>query len=171
MLVFFLCRAQTMHLEHQSLKSIIPENLCRFQHVDLLGLCNIAFSDAFLMYSTIPFFTVLYQAHQQPQGSLQFSSASFSVFLVLGLSTCFSFDFLQCDVCVWRNGHINHFAGGIHWIFNDEVWFVRCYSSISIDWHVHMMVMFLSLLCIAVSGLCSYNLSVIPISWSLQMLE
>ena len=28
----------------------------------------------------------------------------------------------------------------------------------------HMMVMFLSLLCIAVSGLCSYNLSVIPIS-------
>ena len=34
----------------------------------------------------------------------------------------------------------------------------------------HMMVM-LSLLCITVSGLCSYHLSLISISWSLQMLQ
>ena len=34
----------------------------------------------------------------------------------------------------------------------------------------HMMVM-LPLLCITVSGLCSYHLSLISISWSLQMLQ
>ena len=27
-------------------------------------------------------------------------------------------------------------AGGIHRIFNDDVWSVRRYSSINIDWHV-----------------------------------
>ena len=35
----------------------------------------------------------------------------------------------------------------------------------------HMMMMLLSLLCITVSGSCSYRLSVISISWSLQMLQ
>ena len=28
------------------------------------------------------------------------------------------------------------FRGEIHWIFNGDVWCVRCYSSISIDWLV-----------------------------------
>ena len=37
--------------------------------------------------------SLLYQAHQQPQGSLWFSYATFSIFLVLGLCTCFSFPF------------------------------------------------------------------------------
>ena len=37
----------------------------------------------------ISFFTVQCQAHQQPQGSLRFSSATFSVFPVIGL--CFPF--------------------------------------------------------------------------------
>ena len=35
----------------------------------------------------------------------------------------------------------------------------------------HMVVMLLSLLCITVSGSCWYHLSVILISWSLQMLQ
>ena len=53
--------------------------------------------------------------------------ATFSVFLVQGLCTrAFLFDFLQCDVSIWWNSHINQFAGGIYWIFNDDVWSGRC---------------------------------------------
>ena len=55
--------------------------------------------------------------HHRPQGSQRFLYGTFSVFLVLGLCTCFSFDFLQCDVSIWWNSHMNQFAGGIHWIF------------------------------------------------------
>ena len=47
---------------------------------------TVALSDTYdLDVSTIP--SLLYQAHQRPQGSLRFSSATFSVFLVLGLCT------------------------------------------------------------------------------------
>ena len=27
------------------------------------------------------------------------------------------------------------FVGGIHWIFDDDVWSVRCYSFVGIDWY------------------------------------
>ena len=36
----------------------LPEDSCRSQHADLLGSVTIALSDALLMFSTIPFFTV-----------------------------------------------------------------------------------------------------------------
>lgn len=29
----------------------------------------------------------------------------------------------------------NHFVGGIQWIFDDDVWSVRCYKSVDIDWY------------------------------------
>ena len=54
-----------MHLEHQSIKSIVlfmtrhlPEDSCRSQHADHLGLFTVALSDTFLMFSNFPFFTV-----------------------------------------------------------------------------------------------------------------
>ena len=59
---------------------------------------TLALSDTLLMFSTIPF--LLYQAHQQPLGSLQFSSATFSLFLTLGSCTCFFFYFFQGDISV-----------------------------------------------------------------------
>ena len=40
-----------------------------------------ALSDTFLMFSTIPF--LLYQAHQQPQGSQRFSYPTFSVIIII----------------------------------------------------------------------------------------
>ena len=92
----------------------LPEDSCRSQHADLLGLCHISS----LWYSLDVFYhillfrfmrqllklsskcedhiftwypSLLYQVHQQPQGSLQFSSATFSVFLTLGLCAFFYF--------------------------------------------------------------------------------
>ena len=91
LLVFFLCNmwVQTMHLhKYQLLKSIIlsytklpPEDSCRSQHVDLLGLYHSI--SLILSWCFLPSTSLLYQLHQQPQGSLRFSSATFSVFLVL----------------------------------------------------------------------------------------
>ena len=42
---------------------------------------TVSLSDAFLMF--LPSTSLLYQLHQQVQGSLRFSSATFSLFLVL----------------------------------------------------------------------------------------
>ena len=91
LLVFFLCNTwvQTMHLhKYQLLKSIIlsytklpPEDSCRSQHVDLLGLYHSI--SLILSWCFLPSTSLLYQLHRQPQGSLRFSSATFSVFLVL----------------------------------------------------------------------------------------
>ena len=52
---------------------------------------TVAAADTFFMFTMIT--SSLYQAHQQPQGSLRFSKNTFFVFLVLGLCTCFSFPF------------------------------------------------------------------------------
>ena len=126
-----------------------------------------------LSWCFLPHPSSLYQAHQQPQGSLRFSYATFSVFLVLGLCTCiFFFSFLQCDVSTWWNSHINQFAW-IHWIFNDDIWSVELAVIVLsvLTGMSNMMVMLLSLLCITVSGSCSYHLSVTSISWSLHMLQ
>ena len=152
-----------MHLEHQSLKSIIPEDLCRFQHVDLLGLCNIAFSDAFLMYSTIPFFTV-------PSAPTTTGITSVFICLILCISSSRSFYLLFFSIS-FSTMFVSD-AMVISIIFQVE--FTESLTMMSGLFAVivlsvltgmsHMMVMFLSLLCIAVSGLCSYNLSVIPIS-------
>ena len=61
----------------------LPEDSCRSQHADLLGSVTVTLSDTFLMFSTIPFFIV-------PSAS---TTTKFSVFLVVGLCTCFSFRF------------------------------------------------------------------------------
>ena len=87
---FFLgiSRVQTMHLEHQSLKSIIlfirqaPCEDSSRSHVLLILSLRLPQSSSFL-----------YQAHQQPQGSPRFSYATFSVFLILGTCSCFSSPF------------------------------------------------------------------------------
>ena len=54
-----------MHLEHQSIKSIVlfmtrhlPEDSYRSQHADHLGLFTVALSDTFLMFYNFPFITV-----------------------------------------------------------------------------------------------------------------
>ena len=72
------------HTEH------LPEDSCGSQLADLLGFVTVALSDTFLMFSTIPFFTV-------PRTP---TTTTFSVFLVVGLCTCFLFDFVQCDVSI-----------------------------------------------------------------------
>ena len=159
-----------MHLVHQSLKSIIPEDLCRFQHVDLLGLCNIAFPDAFLMYSTIPFFTVpsaptttgitsVFICHSL---CISTSRSFYLLFFSISFSAMFVSDAMVISIIlqVEFTDSLTMMSG----LF--PVIVLSLLIGIS-----HMMLMFLSLLCIAVSGFCSYNLSVIPISWSLQMLE
>ena len=61
----------------------LPEDSCRSQYADLLGSVTVALSDPFLMFSTIPFFTI-------PSAP---TTTTFSVFLVVGLCTCFSFRF------------------------------------------------------------------------------
>ena len=115
LLVFFLCNTwvQTMHLHYQLLKSIIlsytklpPEDSCRSQHVDLLGLYHSI--SLILSWCFLPSTSLLYQLHQQPQGSLRFSVichvlciSSSKVFVL-----AFLFDFLQCGVVLstqWWN--------------------------------------------------------------------
>ena len=61
----------------------LPEDSRRSQQADLLGSVTLPLSDTFLMFSTIPFFTV-------PSAQ---TTTTFSVFLVVGLCTCFSFRF------------------------------------------------------------------------------
>ena len=61
----------------------LPEDSRRCQQADLLGSVTLPLSDTFLMFSTIPFFTV-------PSAQ---TTTTFSVFLVVGLCTYFSFRF------------------------------------------------------------------------------
>ena len=94
-----------------------------------------ALSDIFLMFSTIPLFTVP-SAPTTTGITKVFICHTFCI-KVLGLCTWFSFRFpsVRC-FSIWWDSHINLLTGGIHWSFNDNVCSVRCYSSISIDWHV-----------------------------------
>ena len=80
---FSLCASS--YTEH------LPEDSCRPQHADLWNSVTIALSDNFLMFSTIPFFTV--PSAPTTTGITRFSYATLSVFLVLGLCTCLSFPF------------------------------------------------------------------------------
>ena len=69
----------------------LPADSCGSQRADLLGLYRSI--SLILSWCFLPTPSLLYQDHQQPKGSLRFSSATFSIFLVLGLCTCFSFRF------------------------------------------------------------------------------
>ena len=70
----------------------LSEDFRRSQLTDLLNLCHSSCFWYFLYVFHHPILN-MYQAHQQPQGSLRFSYATFFVFLVLDLCTCFSFSF------------------------------------------------------------------------------
>ena len=77
---------QVNHLFH-TLSTFLRIRACRsFGHLS-------RYLSLILSWCFIPSPSLLYQVHQQPQGSLRFSSATFPVFLVLGLCICFSFRF------------------------------------------------------------------------------
>ena len=131
---------------------------------------TVVLSDTFLMSSTIPFFTV--PSAPTTTGITTVSlchifciSSSRSLYLLF-LSISFSAMFLS-DWTVHSISLQVEFTESLTMmpgLFAVIVLSVLTGMS-------HMMVMLLSLLCITVSGSCSYHLSVISISWSLQMLQ
>ena len=95
----------------------------------------------------------------------QFSSATFSVFLTLGLCTCFFFSISFRAILL---------SDGIDISISLQVEFTESLMMISGLFAVivlsvltgmsHMIVILLSLLCVTDSGLCSYHLSITSIS-------
>ena len=124
---------------------------------------TVALSDTLLMFSTIPSFIV--PSAQQPQGSLQFLSTTFCVFLTLGLFTRFFFSI---------SFGVIFLSDGINILISLQVEFTESLMMISGLFAVivlsvltgmpHTMVILLSLLCVRDSGLCSYHFSITSIS-------
>ena len=126
---------------------------------------TLAASDTFFMFSTTS--TNKYRDHFSSICHILYIST-----LVLDRCTCFSFPFPseQCfylmeqsyqSVCKWNS-------------LNLLLWCLVCLLLQFCQYWLacqYCMVMLLSLLCITVSGSCWYHLSVILISWSLQMLQ
>ena len=125
-----------MHLGHHSLKSIIL-----FKHSLRIGAdpsmqifwisVTVAASDTFLMFSTIPFFIV-------PRTQTTTGNTTVFICHILCISSSrSSYLLFFCFYLMEQSSDMtgNQFVGGIHWIFGDDVWSVRCYSSVGIDWY------------------------------------
>ena len=130
----------------------------------------VALSDSFLTFSTIPFFTVP-SAPTTTGITMVFIchilciSSSRSLYLHF-FSVSFSAMFLSDGTVISISLQVE-FTKSLTMISGlFAVIVLSVLTGMS-----HMMVMLLSLLCITVSGSCSYHLSVISISWSLHMLQ
>ena len=122
LLVFFLCISHSSQSFFHTLSTLLKIRSDPSMQIFWVSV-TVSLSDTFLMF--LPSTSLLYQLYQQLQGSLRFSSATFSLFLVLiCLCTCFSFWFPS----VWCFYLIPQFAGGIQQIFNNDVWSVCCYE-------------------------------------------
>ena len=118
--VLSISRVQTMHLGHQSLKSIIlfigQEPFWGFAQIPCA-------SDTFFMSSTILLFSV--PSAPTTTGIATVFICHILFISCLGTCTCFSSPFLS-ERCF----------SGIPCICNYDIWYVRCYGSVSIDRHV-----------------------------------
>ena len=90
-----------------------------------------AASDTFLMFSTIPFFIV-------PRTQTTTGNTTVFICHILCISSSrSSYLLFFCFYLMEQSSDMigKQFVGGIHWIFDDDVWSVRCYSFVGIDWY------------------------------------
>ena len=137
-----------------------PEDSCRSQYADLLGLCHISS----LWYPLDVFYhTLLYSAKctNNHRDHFSFHLPHSLVFVTLGLCTYF---FLVSFRAIFL-------SNGIDISISLQVEFIEPLMMISVLFAVivlsvltgmsHMIMILLSLLCITDSGLCSYHFSII----------
>ena len=80
LLVFFLCISHSSQSFFHTLSTLLKIRSDPSMQIFWVSV-TVSLSDTFLMF--LPSTSLLYQLHQQLQGSLRFSSARFSLFLVL----------------------------------------------------------------------------------------
>ena len=160
--VLSISRVQTMHLGHQSLKSII----LFIRQAPFWGFAQIpCASDTFFMSSTILLFSV--PSAPTTTGIATVFICHILCISCLGTCTCFSSPFLS-ERCSFFDGTVIsislqvEFTGSVTTI--SDMFAVMVQSVLT--GMSHMIVTLLSLLCITVSGSCWYHLSVVSISWS-----
>ena len=153
-----------MHLKHSSQSFCLytkhlSEDSRRSQHADLLNLCHsscLCVSDTFLMFSTIPFFTV-------PSAPTTTGITTVFICYILCISSSKSLYLLFFSISF----SAMFLSDGTVILISLQVEFTESLTMMSglfavivlsvLNGMTHMMVMLLSLLCITVSGWCWYH--------------